>query len=636
MIFAAGGGAIPLVDPVAVFSTAVATLGFVALAVFSMLSSTSRARSFALLCGGLALWSFLVLLQWVVPGSIPRALRWSAAVLLPELSRGFVATQWPATWCARAGVRRAFRMLVVLSWLVLIVAGDPGVNWCMPFVYGGLLAVSTALLRSSRGGRPLFWMAVSAGLTCVSALYDQLVLAGKVAKPFLGSLTPLALLWFVAVLGATVARQRVEELRAVGGRAIAVAAITGALAVGVVHTLEPLQGSLAALPWVWFVLLAFALVQRPLWRFLESPFQRERMRVRQRLLETWRRVDVRLAEIGSSERLIPSVLGWLAQDEAVESADLRDVHPGVDEGGLRAPVEVGAESFGVLELQLCRSDLDADAELRRELRALGRRVATTLAVLRLREAEGRREQLARLGLMATGIAHEIQGPLGSIRGAADLIEDDAATPAAKRWLGVVRQEVDRMREFVTEVLTYGRMPEPTLRTAPLAELCEQLELALGPRARAAEIRLQLDFASECWTADFGQLRHLLHNLAANAIQALEESGATNGLVLVRARTVDGRLVILIADNGPGIEQSARDSLFEPFFSTRAKGTGLGLAVARLVAEAHGGTLRCVDPGVPLRSGLEDAVSASLGGARFLLELPPPNPDDASDELPRSE
>ena len=225
---------------------------------------------------------------------------------------------------------------------------------------------------------------------------------------------------------------------------------------------------------------------------------------------------------------------------------------------------------------------------------LVRREARRNAEERERERERR---LASLGEMSAVLAHEIRNPLASLKGNAQLL---AATltgagdkPRAKAERVV--DEAVRLEQLINDLLQFVRTGE--IRRAPVDPAALVREAA---QSVAGEVTVDTAGAPAQWTLDAGRIRQVIVNLVDNAVAAGPPATAS-----VRAR--DGKLVIEVADHGPGIPEEDRERIFEPFFTGKTQGTGLGLAVARRVIEQHGGTIAVhTHPG---------------GGALFRAEIP---------------
>ena len=214
------------------------------------------------------------------------------------------------------------------------------------------------------------------------------------------------------------------------------------------------------------------------------------------------------------------------------------------------------------------------------------------------------ERLAALGRVAAGIAHEIRNPIAAMRlRAENALAGDAGRhePALQASL----EQIGRVDRLITELLGTTRQRTPRMQRVELRQFLEQRTAQLQQRAEAAGVRVETETSAEAACFDAGLIGRALDNLLANALSHTPAGGH----VRVRAETVAAGLRITVADSGPGVEPALRSRLFEPFVTGRADGTGLGLAVAREMAEAHGGSLT-----------LSEAISADQG-AIFVLELP---------------
>lgn len=200
------------------------------------------------------------------------------------------------------------------------------------------------------------------------------------------------------------------------------------------------------------------------------------------------------------------------------------------------------------------------------------------------------ESLAAVGAMAAVLAHEIRNPLGSlVTAAASLGRDDL--PAADRGtlVSVLRTESRRLSETLTQFLQYARPREPKLETADLAAVMAEVAAMLRSDKDAlgkVKLSVKADPALKPFPFDADQVRQVLINILINALQAL----AGKGRVDLSAHARDGHAALVVADNGPGIPREVQKRLFEPFHTTKERGTGLGLAVAERVVSAHGGRI----------------------------------------------
>lgn len=226
----------------------------------------------------------------------------------------------------------------------------------------------------------------------------------------------------------------------------------------------------------------------------------------------------------------------------------------------------------------------------------------------------RADRLAALGTLTAGMAHEIRNPLGAIGGAAEILERDYPQDHPRReFLDILRREIVRLNAIVSKYLDYARPQAPELRPVELNEAVRAALDLVGKSAVGASIALdtRLAEALPAVRADAGQIHQVLVNLLLNAVQAMPDGGT----VEIATWAEEGVAVVEVRDHGAGLPDVPVERLFEPFYTTKAAGTGLGLHVCRRIAQSHGGRL--------------DAANAEGGGAAFRLVLPIAATEDAS-------
>ena len=236
-------------------------------------------------------------------------------------------------------------------------------------------------------------------------------------------------------------------------------------------------------------------------------------------------------------------------------------------------------------------------------------VATLVDVSSLKSMEERIRQLDRLaalGQFASSVAHEIRNPLTGIATGVQFLSR-GFPEGDERLEGVafILREVVRLNTIIQDLFTASRPRELTLGPVRLAEVAARVLRGLKPAPEEAGVTIELDRA-DAWpvvTADADQLQQVLLNLIQNAVQAT----AAGGRVAIRARTEGGEHVIEVEDTGGGIAPEHLPRIFDPFYTTRPKGTGLGLFVAHAIVQRHRGSLE---------------VKSQLGrGTRFRIHLP---------------
>ena len=216
------------------------------------------------------------------------------------------------------------------------------------------------------------------------------------------------------------------------------------------------------------------------------------------------------------------------------------------------------------------------------------------------------EHLAQLGRMTAVLAHEIRNPLGTIKGFAQLIEEQLPD-SQKALISPIVGEAGRLERLVNDLLAYGRPRQPVVSRLALRPLLEQAVELQRRSAGQADIMWRLECIppeAEIET-DPDLLQQILANVLRNAAEAAGQAGRP--AVAVIARAAGKSVLIEVRDNGPGFTQEALERGFEPFFTTKSAGTGLGLAISRRLAQLLGGTL--------------EAANAAEGGAVVRLRLP---------------
>jgi two-component system sensor histidine kinase HydH len=241
-------------------------------------------------------------------------------------------------------------------------------------------------------------------------------------------------------------------------------------------------------------------------------------------------------------------------------------------------------------------------------------VSVSAVVKRLRQTEKdalRAEQLAWVGQMAAGIAHEIRNPLMAIKllvqTAADRPDGASLRP---RDFQVLEEEIVRLEAIVSGFLDFARPPRLDPRPVDLLELAGQVAAGLQPRAdlQGVEIVVEQPVEPVVANADPNQLRQVLLNLLINALDVQPRGGEVRvAAEIVGELPNEPQVVLTVMDSGTGLPEGVGERIFEPFVSTKESGLGLGLSICRRIVEAHGGTLT--------------AANRLTGGAIFTIRFP---------------
>lgn len=265
---------------------------------------------------------------------------------------------------------------------------------------------------------------------------------------------------------------------------------------------------------------------------------------------------------------------------------------------------------------------------------------TERRVRRLERRARSSERLAELGTLTGGLAHEIKNPLSTIGLNIQLLQEDlhdlarqaeAQPPLhegltrVERRLGSLARETQRLRDILEDFLRYAGRIKLDRQPLDLNVMVDELADFFAAQAVQAQIRLrtQVAPAPAIAPADAGLVKQALLNLMINAVQAMTEARETNkphggaNELILRVQPKGEDIQIHVIDTGPGIEPQQQDKIFQPYFSTKRKGTGLGLPTTRRILEEHGGHVTChSEPG---------------RGTAFIVSLPTTAPPTAGDD-----
>lgn len=234
----------------------------------------------------------------------------------------------------------------------------------------------------------------------------------------------------------------------------------------------------------------------------------------------------------------------------------------------------------------------------REYQTLSETLGEANLNLKQAQAEARRaERLAALGQLSAGLAHEIRNPLGVIKGSAELLNQKLAVsdPLSQELAGFIYAEVNRLSALVGRFLDFARPSHLELHAEKLPEVMEQSLKTIAQQGATAKVRVRRDFTPDLPPAmiDRELCEQAFTNLLLNACEAMGEQGGELRIRMYPTLSADGQgseAVVEIEDTGPGVPADLKEQIFNPFFTTKKTGVGLGLAIVSKIVDAHGGKL----------------------------------------------
>ena len=200
------------------------------------------------------------------------------------------------------------------------------------------------------------------------------------------------------------------------------------------------------------------------------------------------------------------------------------------------------------------------------------------------------EQLATVGEMAASLAHELRNPLSGVKAAIDVLASEEKAEEPRRIMRHVSEELARVDGVVRQLLNFARPKTPVLGRVDLHDLLEHTVMLSKPRAAAQHSALDLHLRPQpiAVRADADMVQQVVVNLLINAMHVTE--GHEYGWIVVATDVSGGEAVCSVRDNGPGVPADRSETIFRPFMTTKARGTGLGLATSRRLIELQGGRL----------------------------------------------
>ncbi|MDR3686349.1 MAG: ATP-binding protein [Coriobacteriia bacterium] len=307
--------------------------------------------------------------------------------------------------------------------------------------------------------------------------------------------------------------------------------------------------------------------------------------------------------LGMSEfEMVPKPIGSLFRYDGGISADVAKVLAGRLPLALRESTLVTANG-GEVHVQASTS----------RMRAVGGTVLGAVVTLEdvsdikaLTDQLIRADRLAAMGELTAGVAHEVRNPLGVIRASVQLLEDAKGDPSRTHEAAeVIKQEIDRLDRVIKALLDFGRPSKPTLVHTDLNEVLQDIVLFTNRFAKQSDVHIveKLDSELPAVHGDPDQLKQVFLNLVTNAVQAMDKTGGT---ITIETRGAGEYVEVSVSDNGPGIAAGDLPKVFDPFFTKRAEGTGLGLTIVHRIIDEHEGHIE---------------VESGPGGTVFNVTLP---------------
>jgi len=304
----------------------------------------------------------------------------------------------------------------------------------------------------------------------------------------------------------------------------------------------------------------------------------------------------------SEFEMVPKSIGALFKDDGGISGDVTKVLSG------RLPLALREATL----VTPAGKELHVQASTSR-MRAVGGTVLGAVVTLEdvsdiksLTDQLIRADRLAAMGELTAGVAHEVRNPLGVIRASVQLLEDaQCDEQRIKNAAEVIKQEIDRLDKVIKALLDFGRPSKPTLVATDLAAVLEDVVLFTNRFAKQANVRIEMSSRDDLprVNGDPDQLKQVFLNLVTNAVQAMDLTG---GEIEIVADSDEDYVVVTVRDTGPGIAFEDLTKVFDPFFTKRAEGTGLGLTIVHRIIDEHDGHIE---------------VDSTSEGTMFTVTLP---------------
>ena len=330
----------------------------------------------------------------------------------------------------------------------------------------------------------------------------------------------------------------------------------------------------------------------------------------ERLMPLWRR-SITISVVGFLGVFLLSL--WLARHLSRELGDLRGVAQRIASGDLSPPKQMRAANREMAELQASFTSMAAN--LRETRDALDRQVEQERKMREtlqsLQRQVVRQERLAAVGLLVSGVAHELNNPLQAILGAAELLERHLGlSPELLDEVTFVKTQSGRAREIIRNLSRFSSQQSGPPAVVDLRDVVSEVVQLRRRDLDSSSIKLDVEVAtSRAVHANFTEIEQVILNFVINAQQSIDASGRLKGRIQIRLFDAGKRVRVEVLDDGPGVRTEDEPKLFQPFFTTKpvGKGTGLGLSVSYGIIDSYGGSI--------------GYRRNDWGGATFFFELP---------------
>ncbi|KON88605.1 hypothetical protein AF332_18550 [Sporosarcina globispora] len=199
---------------------------------------------------------------------------------------------------------------------------------------------------------------------------------------------------------------------------------------------------------------------------------------------------------------------------------------------------------------------------------------------------------ADVGQLAAGIAHEIRNPLTTVKGFIQLLKPYLLEIGKDQYAEIAIEEINRANDMIYEFLNASKPPQNKKTEISVNNLIQEMKLLFESEAHFKNMKLSVNICPDnpIFHGDAKQIKQVLINIIKNALEACESVHDQEGKINLKARTFNQKVFIIIEDNGPGMTEETIRQLFVPFYTTKEKGTGIGLSICRKIIEEHDGMI----------------------------------------------